>query len=223
MVLASAMLRPMSWPGRARGRLAALLTVLVLAACAPAVPSPSASAAPSAASSTAAPPASASPSTPAAPTVRPARWTDCGGGFGCAEIRVPRDYAAPTEGYLNISHHPGRGDEAGQADRLAAGQSRRTRRIGRRVRPRRADDLPEGAPRAVRHRRLRSARGQLEHGDPLHRQPRRSRRPRPVAGRRGRARGAGRFGARVRGRVRQPQRHDPGRTCRPTRSRATST
>lgn len=37
------------------------------------------------------------------PTVKPARWTDCGGGFGCAEIRVPRDYAAPTEGYLNIS------------------------------------------------------------------------------------------------------------------------
>lgn len=40
---------------------------------------------------------------PAAPTVKPARWADCGGGFGCAEVRVPRDYAAPTEGYLNIS------------------------------------------------------------------------------------------------------------------------
>jgi pimeloyl-ACP methyl ester carboxylesterase len=35
--------------------------------------------------------------------VRPAHWTDCGGGFSCAEIRVPRDYAAPSDGYLNIS------------------------------------------------------------------------------------------------------------------------
>jgi pimeloyl-ACP methyl ester carboxylesterase len=49
----------------------------------------------------------ASASTPASPTpeptIRPARWTDCGGGFSCAEVRVPRDYAAPTEGYLNVS------------------------------------------------------------------------------------------------------------------------
>ena len=35
--------------------------------------------------------------------MRPARWADCGGGFGCTEIRVPRDYAAPASGYLNIS------------------------------------------------------------------------------------------------------------------------
>ena len=32
-----------------------------------------------------------------------ARWADCGGGFGCTEIRVPRDYAEPSGGYLNIS------------------------------------------------------------------------------------------------------------------------
>jgi pimeloyl-ACP methyl ester carboxylesterase len=35
--------------------------------------------------------------------VPPARWADCGSGFSCAEVRVPRDYAAPTDGYLNIS------------------------------------------------------------------------------------------------------------------------
>jgi pimeloyl-ACP methyl ester carboxylesterase len=56
------------------------------------------------------PPASAAARSPEAsptpfpePTVSAARWTDCGGGFTCAEIRVPRDYAAPSEGYLNIS------------------------------------------------------------------------------------------------------------------------
>jgi pimeloyl-ACP methyl ester carboxylesterase len=97
------MLRPMSWPGRARGRLAALLSVLLVAACAPAVPSPSPTVAPSATSPATNPAASASPSAIAAPTVKPARWADCGGGFSCAEIRVPRDYAAPTEGYLNVS------------------------------------------------------------------------------------------------------------------------
>lgn len=96
----------MSWPGRAAGRLAALLSFAVVAACAPAVPSPSGSPAASAAPSTSAAPSQEggpAHSAVAAPTVRPARWTDCGGGFSCAEIRVPRDYAAPSEGYLNIS------------------------------------------------------------------------------------------------------------------------
>jgi pimeloyl-ACP methyl ester carboxylesterase len=51
------------------------------------------------ASASSVPSAAASPE----PTVARARWTDCGGGFTCAEVRVPRDYAAPTEGYLNIS------------------------------------------------------------------------------------------------------------------------
>lgn len=102
------MLRAMSWPGRRGGRLAALLLLVTVAGCSPANPSPSAapaSAAPTDIASVA--PASsqpsAAPSAAAAPSVKPARWTDCGGGFSCAEIRVPRDYAAPTEGYLNIS------------------------------------------------------------------------------------------------------------------------
>jgi len=93
----------MSWPGRTRGRIAVLLTIVLVSACAPAVPSASPPPASSAARATATPLTSVSSSPAAAPTVTPARWTDCGGGFGCAEIRVPRDYAAPSDGYLNIS------------------------------------------------------------------------------------------------------------------------
>lgn len=32
-----------------------------------------------------------------------ARWTDCGGGFQCATVSVPADYASPSAGSLNIS------------------------------------------------------------------------------------------------------------------------
>lgn len=74
-----------------------------MAACAPAVPSASVPPASPAAGATATAETGASSSPAAAPTVRPARWADCGGGFACAEIRVPRDYAAPSDGYLNIS------------------------------------------------------------------------------------------------------------------------
>jgi pimeloyl-ACP methyl ester carboxylesterase len=102
------MLPAMSWPGRRGGRLAALLLLVIVAGCSPANPSPSAvpaSPGPTdvAATATAGSAPAASPSAVAAPSVNPAHWTDCGGGFSCAEIRVPRDYAAPTEGYLNVS------------------------------------------------------------------------------------------------------------------------
>ena len=81
-----------------------------MSACGPANPSAS-SALPAASSAVSPSPAASgvavastepSPS-PVAPSVRPARWSDCGGGFGCTEVRVPRDYAAPSDGYLNIS------------------------------------------------------------------------------------------------------------------------
>ena len=99
-VQAPSMLPGMSRTGRALGRLAALLAAVLVAGCAPA---PSNSPAASTAVSSSVPGSDASSSPAAEPTVKPARWTDCGGGFSCAEIRVPRDYAAPTEGYLNIS------------------------------------------------------------------------------------------------------------------------
>jgi pimeloyl-ACP methyl ester carboxylesterase len=97
----------MTWLGRANGGLAALLTVVLVAACSPAVPSPTAplqSAAVTATTSVAPSATDSAPSpTPAFVVIPPAHWSDCGKGFLCAEIRVPRDYAAPSEGYLNIS------------------------------------------------------------------------------------------------------------------------
>ena len=35
--------------------------------------------------------------------VGPAHWSDCGKGLQCADIRVPRDYDAPSKGYLTIA------------------------------------------------------------------------------------------------------------------------
>jgi pimeloyl-ACP methyl ester carboxylesterase len=94
---------------RANGALAALLAVVLISACSPDVPSPSAppaTADPSATTSAApAPTASgtAPAATPGTVVVPPAHWSSCGKGFLCADIRVPRDYAAPTHGYVNVS------------------------------------------------------------------------------------------------------------------------
>jgi pimeloyl-ACP methyl ester carboxylesterase len=97
------MLAPMSGQGRPTRRLAALLVVLVFAACAPAEP-PTGSPPVSGQGGPSSSPAAAASATPTpVPTVRPARWSDCGRGFACAEIRVPRDYAEPSGGYLNVS------------------------------------------------------------------------------------------------------------------------
>jgi pimeloyl-ACP methyl ester carboxylesterase len=43
------------------------------------------------------------PATPAPITVARAHWSDCGRGFLCADIRVPKDYASPSSGYVNVS------------------------------------------------------------------------------------------------------------------------
>lgn len=94
--------------GRYRNFVVAIVSVALVAACAPA--NPAATDAASVAAIDTATPGSVASATPAASaspkpgaTVSPARWSDCGGGFTCAEVRVPRDYAAPSEGYLNIS------------------------------------------------------------------------------------------------------------------------
>ena len=84
-------------------RCVALLTVALLAACAPANPATSGRLPSTAASTTATASTTVIASPTAEPTILPARWSDCGRGFTCAEIRVPRDYAAPTEGYLNVA------------------------------------------------------------------------------------------------------------------------
>jgi len=89
----------------ANGWFAALVTIALVAGCSPTTTTPAPVASVDATASAApAPSASAlsSPS-PAAYQVPPAAWTDCGKGFLCAEIRVPRDYSVPTSGYLNLS------------------------------------------------------------------------------------------------------------------------
>jgi pimeloyl-ACP methyl ester carboxylesterase len=123
----------MAAPERTRrlpARLALLLIALVVAGCAPDVPSPPASPAAvpgsvapgssvaprgsSAAGSSAGPGASAAPggspvasaAANAGPTLPPAtkaRWTDCGKGFQCATIKVPRDYDDALAGMLDLS------------------------------------------------------------------------------------------------------------------------
>lgn len=100
----------MSRPGRTGSRLAALLSLVLATSCGPGDPSASVAPSVGSAAPSVAPSASSiavasdgPTASPAAPSVRPARWADCGGGFSCTEIRVPRDYAAPSDGYLNIS------------------------------------------------------------------------------------------------------------------------
>ena len=128
------------------------------------------------------------------------------------------------EGHPQRRDDPAARDRQGDPDRVAVHQSGWARRIGRGLRPRRGhQSLPACASQALRHRRVRSARGEFEHGHPVHRQPRRAGRAGPLARRCGRARGA----RRVRPR-RTPANAPSGttprcRTCRPMRSRATST
>jgi pimeloyl-ACP methyl ester carboxylesterase len=91
---------------RVNGGLAALVTIALIAGCDTTVPSPTAP--PSGAitaSSVPAPSGSTPAGSPAAADVEvpPARWSGCGNGLQCADIRVPRDYDAPSNGYLNIA------------------------------------------------------------------------------------------------------------------------
>jgi len=87
-----------------RGPALVLAAVLLAAACTPSAepsgPAGSRSADPSTASSRTAPAESASPSP--RPIV-PARWSDCGGGFQCATIVVPRDHSGATGGTVNLA------------------------------------------------------------------------------------------------------------------------
>jgi pimeloyl-ACP methyl ester carboxylesterase len=103
----STILRLMSGDPRQRRTATLLLLAAIVAGCGPAnpaSPSPEPSSAPPVPSvAVASPTPETSPTPIPEPTVGPARWADCGGGFACAEVRVPRDYAAPTRGYLNIS------------------------------------------------------------------------------------------------------------------------
>jgi pimeloyl-ACP methyl ester carboxylesterase len=70
---------------------------VVLPACVPEVVAPTP---PTGVSTSTAPPATAEPTLP---PPAPARWSDCGGGYQCAKVRVPRDYADPSIGYLDVA------------------------------------------------------------------------------------------------------------------------
>ncbi len=85
---------------RSRWLAAALAASLLATACGSAVRTPGPTATPgpsvpaSAATSTAVP-ATATPAPTLAPAT-PVSWSDCGGGFQCGIVDVPRDYADPT-------------------------------------------------------------------------------------------------------------------------------
>jgi pimeloyl-ACP methyl ester carboxylesterase len=74
------------------------LAIVLVAGCSPA-PSPTTALLPST------PPGSASPTTsasPPAPSIAPARWSDCGGGFQCTTLSMPLDYTT-GDGVMNLS------------------------------------------------------------------------------------------------------------------------
>ena len=93
---------------RPSARAAVLLSLVLLAGCSPdqTVPPPSGAAVPPSAGPSAE--TSAAPSDEASPEpsdaiAPPVRWADCGEGFLCARLPVPKDYADPSKGTLSVS------------------------------------------------------------------------------------------------------------------------
>ena len=80
-----------------------MLLGIVLSACSPAEPSPKTVTVPSPGASGSLSPDASGAVTPSAPPVAKAKWTDCGSGFQCATIRVPKDYADPAKGTLQLA------------------------------------------------------------------------------------------------------------------------
>jgi pimeloyl-ACP methyl ester carboxylesterase len=83
---------------RASGCLAALLACVLVLGCTP-TPAPTASPDATTATTSAAP----APSGSVEAVAPPVRWTECGGGFLCGDLRVPKDYANPSIGSLNVA------------------------------------------------------------------------------------------------------------------------
>ena len=95
----------MSGTHRLRGCASVLLTMLLVAGCAPGPPPPDVpTGSGTIVASSQAPGASAagSPAPLPEPSVAPARWSDCGKQFQCASISVPRDYQDPGRGTLTV-------------------------------------------------------------------------------------------------------------------------
>jgi pimeloyl-ACP methyl ester carboxylesterase len=93
----------MTWRRRSNRGLAAMMTLALVAGCSPSAPSPTPSPV-TVPPTSPAPQGSAGPSPSAAEVKVPlARWSDCGKGFQCADVRVPSDYSATSKGYLNVA------------------------------------------------------------------------------------------------------------------------
>jgi pimeloyl-ACP methyl ester carboxylesterase len=91
---------------RVQGGLAALVTIALIASCETTVPSPSPPGSGAITASSVPGPSGSTPAgSPAAVEIEVAlaHWSDCGKGLQCADIRVPRDYDAPSNGYLTIA------------------------------------------------------------------------------------------------------------------------
>jgi pimeloyl-ACP methyl ester carboxylesterase len=89
---------------RRRRGLTVLVVGLVLGGCSPfgnQTPPPIAAVSPAASAS--ADTTTPAPVIPGAFVTTPARWTDCGSGFQCASLRLPRDYDDPSAGTLDVS------------------------------------------------------------------------------------------------------------------------
>ena len=106
----SSILRVVMPPRRpARGRsaprwlVAVVLLGILLSACSPAEPSPRTTTVPSPGASGSISPDASGGATPSAPPIAKAKWTDCGSGFQCSTIRVPKDYADPAKGTLQLA------------------------------------------------------------------------------------------------------------------------
>ena len=84
-------------------------------------------------------------------------WTDCGDGFQCATLDGPGRLEGPrreSRSGSRCTRHPR--DVAGRAHRLAGGQLRRSRRVGRRLPAPHLGATPGGRARPLRRRELRS-------------------------------------------------------------------
>ena len=91
-------------PRSALGALAISAALLATACASPTRPTPAAPAQPPASVAVLAPSSSPSPTpVPTLPPQPPVAWSDCGDGFQCGIVDVPRDYADPTGPTMRLS------------------------------------------------------------------------------------------------------------------------
>ena len=95
--------RPVRGRPTSRWLVAVVLLGILLSACSPSEPSPKTTTIPSPGASGSVSPDASGGVAPSPSPVAKAKWTDCGSGFQCATIRVPKDYADPAKGTLQLA------------------------------------------------------------------------------------------------------------------------